>query len=82
MTSNSAFSDGNGPLVYTSVGCAGHEKRFSDCSKSNYFRATCSRRNTVGVYCWDGEFECFPFKKTVVGNKFFFLMNSLFRKLF
>uniref|UniRef100_A0A1X7VVG0 SRCR domain-containing protein n=1 Tax=Amphimedon queenslandica TaxID=400682 RepID=A0A1X7VVG0_AMPQE len=55
VTTNSAFSDGDVPIVFTNVHCDGSEKKFSDCSKAGYFSASsCLRSRTVGISCWDG----------------------------
>lgn len=55
MYYNSQYGDGQGPILYTSIGCAGDEIRFSDCPKLDYFATTCSRGDVVGLLCIDSN---------------------------
>ena len=51
---NSYFDDGNGPIVYSNMGCGAFEQSLSECDKDTYYDFTCSREHTAGVLCGQG----------------------------
>ena len=54
----SYFGDGDYPMVYSNVSCAGWEKNFFDCPKDEFPSFTneefCTRSNVVGLRCYEG----------------------------
>ena len=52
---NSEFGDGDGPIIYSDIGCRGYETSIFDCPKIDNGQFTCSRNNIAGVKCVDGD---------------------------
>ena len=52
---NSYFGAGNGPVIYSNLGCRGYETTVVDCPKSSYGSFTCSRKNIAGITCQDSK---------------------------
>lgn len=52
---NSEFGDGDGPIVYSNIGCRGYETSLFDCPKLDNGLFTCSRNTIAGVKCVDGK---------------------------
>ena len=54
--SNSEYSDGDGPIVYSYVSCIGHEDGLADCQKQGYDDIySCPRSRLTGLLCYDGN---------------------------
>ena len=52
---NSEFGEGQGPIIFSNLGCEGWEKNIVQCYWSEYGSFSCSRDQLVGVFCHDGE---------------------------
>ena len=54
--SNSEYSDGDGPILYSYVSCYGHEDGLADCGKQGYDDIySCPRTRLAGLLCFDGN---------------------------
>ena len=53
--SNSEYSDGDGPILYSYVSCNGYEDGLNDCEKNGYDDISCPRTRLIGLMCRDGE---------------------------
>ena len=54
ISTQSIYGDGDGPLVYGNFDCFGHESTLIDCTKSQYPNTYCSRRDVIGLLCYNG----------------------------
>ena len=52
---NSEFGDGDGPIIYSNIGCRGFENSIFDCPRIDDGLFTCSRNNIAGIKCVEGK---------------------------
>ena len=53
MYSNSEYSDGDGPILYSYVSCNGREDGLADCE--NIY--SCPHTYLTGLLCCDGKYK-------------------------
>ena len=59
VTNSSIFGQGNLPVVYSDVSCAGWESHLLECSRKHHSTFECTSRNAAGVICTDGMYYRF-----------------------